>query len=110
MKVHLLFVCSGAKDRSPTATALFNHSTKYIAKSAETYADSVKSISQRLLDWADIVFVMSEGTNRHLTYLKKNFNVKGKLIYDLHVRDMYFRNDPRLRKLLEQRISKVIDL
>lgn len=109
MKKHLLFVCSGAKDRSPTAKDLFAHSIKYTAKSAGTHRDAKKRVTQELLNWANVIFVMSEGTNRHLTYLKENFKVRENPIYDLHVRDMYFRNDPRLRRLLRQRISKIID-
>ena len=52
---------------------------------------------------------MSEGTNRHLSYLKNGFNIKGKKIYDLHVRDIYYRKDPRLTKLLRKRIGEIID-
>ena len=109
MKKHLLFICSGNKDRSPAATDLFRHSNKYVARSAGTYCDTGGKITQRLLDWADVIFVMSEGTNKHLTYLKNNFKIKGGHIYDLHVRDMYFRDDPRLRELLKRRISKIIN-
>ena len=109
MTRHLLFICSGGKDRSPAATDLFRHSDTYIARSAGTHPDAKNKITQKLLDWADTIFVMSEGTNKHLTYLKKNFKTKGKHIHDLHVRDMYFRNDPRLLKLLKLRISKVIN-
>ena len=110
MKTHLLFICSGDKDRSPAAADLFRHSDKYIARSAGTHFDAKKKITQKMLDWAGLIFVMSEGTNRHLTYIKSNFIIKRKHIYDLHVRDMYLRNDPRLHKLLKRRISKIIDL
>jgi protein-tyrosine phosphatase len=109
MKIHLLFICSGDKCRSPAAADLFKRSDNYIARSAGTHLDARKRVTQKLLDWADLIFVMSEGTNRHLTYIKSNFIVKKKRIYDLHVRDMYFRNDSRLHKLLKQRISKIID-
>ena len=106
----LLFVCSSAVDRSQAATDLFIRPKKYVAKAAGTHPDATMRVNQKLLDWADLIFVMSEGTNRHLTYLKNNFDVRGKKIYDLHVRDMYSRNDPRLIKLLKKRISKIISL
>jgi len=109
MKTHLLFICSGAIDRSPAAADLFIHSPKYVAMAAGTHPDSARYVSQKLLDWADFIFVMSEGTNRHITYLKKNFKIKRRHIYDLHVRDMYYRKGPRLRALLKRRISKIID-
>lgn len=109
-KTKLLFICSSAVDRSPTAVGLFAESQTYIAKAAGTHTDATQLITQKLLNWADIVFVMSEGTNRHLSYLKEHFSVRGKKIYDLHIRDIYFRHDPRLVQLLKQRISKVIPL
>ena len=108
MKTHLLFICSSAVDRSPTAVKLFKKSKKYAAKCAGTHSDAATSVTQSLLDWADIVFVMSEGTNGHLSYLRKNFAVKGKKIYDLHIRDIYFKNDPRLIDILTDRLSKII--
>lgn len=107
-KIKLLFICSSAVDRSPTAVDLFTRSRKYTSVAAGTHPDATRLITQGLLDWADIVFVMSEGTNRHISYLKKNFDIRGKKIYDLHIRDIYFRNDPRLIRLLRQRISRII--
>lgn len=109
MKTNLLFICSSAVDRSPAAVDLFAHSKKYVARAAGTHDDATRHVSQKLLDWADHVFVMSEGTNHHRTYLKKHFNVKERRIHDLHVRDIYFRNDPRLARLLKKRIQKIID-
>jgi len=108
MKKRLLFICSSAIDRSPTAANLFSSSQKYIAKTAGTHSDATQCVTQKLLDWADLIFVMSEGTNQHLSYLKNNFDIKGKKIHDLHVRDMYFRNDRRLIKLLKKRINIII--
>ena len=108
MKKKLLFICSSAIDRSPAAAGLFINSKQYTAIAAGTHKDTKRKITQRLLDWADVVFVMSEGTNGHLTFLKKNFIIRNKKIFDLHVRDMYFKNDPRLIKLLKQRVGNVI--
>lgn len=110
MKTHLLFICSSAVDRSPTAVELFKKSKKYTAKCAGTHLDATTPVTQRLLDWADLIFVMSEGTNKHLSYLRKNFATKHKKIIDLHVRDIYVKNDPRLIRTLTKRLSKVIVL
>mgnify|MGYP001604795004 FL=1 len=109
-KKHLLFVCSSAIDRSPTAAGLFKKSKNYIAKFAGTHPDATTRATQALLNWADIIFIMSEGTNGHLTYLRKNFTLRDKKIFDLHVRDMYFKNDPRLIRVLTKRLSKIITL
>jgi predicted protein tyrosine phosphatase len=108
MKKKLLFICSSAIDRSPAAADLFVNSKNFTAIAAGTHLDTTRRITQALLDWADYIFVMSEGTNGHLSFLRKNFILKNKKVYDLHVRDMYFRNDPRLIKLLKKRIGKII--
>jgi predicted protein tyrosine phosphatase len=110
MKAHLLFICSGDKDRSPTAVGLFKGSKRYLAKSAGTHSDAIRVVDQKLVDWADIIFVMSEGTNKHRTFLKKHFDLRGKRIHDLKIRDMYDKNNVRLIGLLRKRISKLINV
>jgi len=106
----MLFICSSAIDRSPTAASLFRKSNIYVAKYAGTHPDATVRVTQGLLNWAHIIFVMSEGTNGHLTYLRKNFALKDKKVIDLHVRDIYFKNDPRLIDTLVRRLSKFIRL
>lgn len=110
MKKHLLFVCSGAIDRSPAAVDLFLNSRKYSARAAGTHVDAKQRVTQRLIDWADYVFVMSEGTNKHLSFLRDNFDIRNKNVFDLHVRDMYFRKDPRLKRILLQRIGNIVHI
>ena len=108
MKKNLLFICSGNVARSPTAVDLFRYSKKYSVSSAGTNKDAPRKITQKLLNWADIIFVMSEGTNKHLTFLKNSFDIAGKTIYDLHVKNMYQRNDPRLVILLRKRLRRIL--
>lgn len=110
MKKHLLFVCSGAIDRSPAAVDLFINSKKYLARAAGSHLDAKQRVTQKLIDWAGYIFVMSEGTNGHLSYLRKNFNIGNKRVFDLHIRDMYFRDDPRLKRILMERIAKIIPI
>jgi predicted protein tyrosine phosphatase len=106
MKRHLLFICSGNINRSPTAESLFLNSRFYEAKSGGTDQDAVVRVSQDLIDWADVVFVMSEKEDGHLTFIEKNFSVKGKLVCDLDIPDNYDRNDPELIGLLRKKIEE----
>jgi predicted protein tyrosine phosphatase len=76
MKRHVLFICSGNCNRSPTAESLFLNSRFYEAKSGGTDRNAVARISQDLIDWADLVFVMSEKEDGHLTFIKSNFSLK----------------------------------
>ena len=61
-----------------------------------------------MLDWADVVFVMSEREAGHVSYLKWNFNLNGKQIHDLKILDRYYRNDPDLVSLLRERLAPFV--
>jgi predicted protein tyrosine phosphatase len=106
VKRHLLFICSGNCNRSPTAESLFLNSRFYEAKSGGTDPNAVVRISQDLIDWADVVFVMSEKEDGHRTFIENNFSVKGKLACDLGIPDNYDRDDPELVELLRKKIEE----
>jgi predicted protein tyrosine phosphatase len=57
MKQRILFVCTGNKDHSPTAEAIYKRDSRLLVKSCGTKADAKVRISQELLDWADKVIV-----------------------------------------------------
>jgi predicted protein tyrosine phosphatase len=106
MKRHLLFICSGNFNRSPTAESLFLDSRFYEAKSAGTDSNAIARITQELINWADLVFVMSEKEDGHLTFMENNFGVKGKVVCDLDIPDDYDRDDPELIGLLRRKIEE----
>ena len=108
MKHHLLFICSGNLNRSPTAESLFSDSKYYESKPAGTDEHAVVRVSQDLIDWADIVFVMSEKDDGHLAFIANNFSLKNKPVCDLDVSDDYDRDDPELISLLRRKIKRVI--
>lgn len=108
MKTKLLFICSGNLDRSPTAEDLFISSDKYDAKSAGTHSDAVKVVTQDYIDWADTIITMCEREDGHQTYLKENFDLKGKQLFDLDIPDLYHRRDPVLVKLLKDKLNKIL--
>jgi len=95
-------------DRSPTAEGLFERSQKYEALSAGTNSMAVQRVSQKLVDWADKIFVMSESEDEHLTHLRSNFNLKGKEVYDLGIPDEYRRGSKELVDLLKKRLAQYV--
>lgn len=105
-KTRLLFICTGNRDRSPTAEDLFRYSRDYEAKSAGTHRCAVQRVTQELIDWADKIFVMSELEDRHLTILENDFDLKGKPVYDLDISDRYERGSQELINLAASRISR----
>jgi len=108
MKRHLLFICSKNFNRSPTAESLFLNSRFYEAKSGGTDQDAIVTVSQDLIDWADLVFVMSEKDDGHLTFIKNNFSLKGKRVCDLDIPDNYGRDDPELIGLLREKVKEFL--
>ena len=82
------------------------HSRFYEAKSAGTDQHAVVRISQALIDWADVVFVMSEKEDGHQTFIENNFTLKDKLVCDLDIPDNYERDDPELLGLLRMKIEE----
>jgi predicted protein tyrosine phosphatase len=107
-KTKLLFVCTGNRDRSPTAEDLFRTSKEYAAKSAGTHAFAKQRVSQELIDWADKIFVMSELEDEHLTFLQTRFNLTSKEVYDLDIPDRYKRGSQELVNLLASRLSRYL--
>jgi len=108
MKKRLLFICSANHDRSPTAEMLFKDSEKYEVKSAGIFPFAVKQVNQEMIDWADIIFVMNEEEDKHLTFLKENFNLEGKEVDDLDIPDIYKREETKLIELLQNKLASYL--
>ena len=58
MSTHLLFVCSKHEWRSRIAASIYRHTPHSRVQSAGTSPTALVTVSQSLLDWADVVFVM----------------------------------------------------
>jgi len=108
MKTKLLFVCSGNRDRSPTAEDLFKNSDTYEAKSAGTHDSATQKITQDLVSWSDIIFVMSERLDGHLSFLGETFDLTGKEVHDLDIPDEYDRGDPALVAIIREKLRPYI--
>jgi protein-tyrosine phosphatase len=78
--------------RSPTAEAVFKNSNVHTARSAGTSGSARIKVSQALLDWADMVFVMEK---RHKQILLEKFPLDKQIIV-LDIPDDYQYMDPEL--------------
>lgn len=110
MKSHILFICSYNNQRSPAGADLIGECDNFETKSAGISPSANKRVSQELIDWADIIFVMNEKEDKHLSYVKNNFDIGQKKIIDLDIPDIYGRYDKRLVFLLIEKISQHLDL
>ena len=68
MKV--LFLCSRNQWRSPSAEEVFRNRQGVVVRSAGTSPKARRRVSQKDLDWADLVVVME---NKHRDMLRQRF-------------------------------------
>ena len=108
----LLFICTSNMTRSPTCEDILRGSTLYETKSAGTAPHAVVRVTQEMIDWADTVFVMSERTDKHLTYLKEHFELGNKEVIDLDFPDFIYdtRGEPKLVAALREKLAQYLTL
>jgi len=102
--VNILFLCSRNKWRSRTAESIFKNNNLHQVKSAGTEPSAQIRVNQKLLDWADLIFVMEK---KHRIRIKKKFNIKHKKenIINLEIPDDYQYMDPELIEILEASLA-----
>ena len=101
---HLLFICSKNQWRSPTAELLFKNHPIHIARSAGTSEKARVRINQKLMDWADVIFVMER---KHKEILKYHFpnSIYNKQVIVLEIEDDYAFWDDGLIGILKEALA-----
>ncbi len=87
---------------------MFSDSDKYEVQSAGFRMIDGRSgqlVTQELVNWANIIFVMDEKYDTHLTRLCL-FNLGNKKVFVLDIRDVFDRKDPMLRSILIDKLAK----
>jgi predicted protein tyrosine phosphatase len=96
---NLLFICSKNQWRSPTAEGLFRNHPEHQARSAGTSDKARIKVNAKLLNWADLIFVM-ERKHQQLLRLRFAELINHKQIVVLNIEDNYIHNDPKLVEIL----------
>ena len=99
---NLLFVCSKNQWRSPTAELLFKNHPLHQARSAGTSDKARIRVNQKMIDRADVIFVMEL---KHLDILKQRFDFTNKLLIELGIEDDYTFNDAELIEILKGHLA-----
>ncbi|AMR34431.1 protein tyrosine phosphatase [Mucilaginibacter sp. PAMC 26640] len=102
---NLLFICSKNQWRSPTAELLFKNHSLHRARSAGTSDKARVRLNQKMIDWADEIFVME---NRHREMVKQNFRLNGRVLTVLDIDDLYQFNDPELVEILRISLAEYL--
>jgi protein-tyrosine phosphatase len=100
----ILFVCTANVDRSPTAESLYAGDPRYEVLSAGVAPYAVVPIDERILRWADRIFVMNESQDRHRSRIAERFPNLDRPVIDLDVEDRWYRGDPELVGVLLERL------
>jgi predicted protein tyrosine phosphatase len=103
--VRVLFVCRQNRKRSATAERVFSKRADLDVRSAGIDPDALVRINERMLDWAQWIFVMEE---RHRQELEQLFPGHAALasVICLEIPDDYAFLDPELVDLLESRVAR----
>lgn len=105
--MNVLFICGKNRLRSPTAEQLFADWANVETASAGVSNDADVPVSQELLEWADLIFVMEQIHRKKLT-ARFGSKLGKKRIVCLHISDEYEFMAPALIKLLEARVTRYL--
>jgi predicted protein tyrosine phosphatase len=94
---NLLFICSKNQWRSPTAELLFKDHPVHTARSVGTSDKARIKVSQKIIDWADIIFVME---SKHRDIVRQRFNFTDQTVIVLDIADDYQFGDAELIDIL----------
>ncbi|WP_123043627.1 low molecular weight protein tyrosine phosphatase family protein [Cohnella candidum] len=99
----LLFICSRNKWRSLTAEKIFDGLNGYEARSAGSEEGARIKVTQGLIGWSDLIFVMEK---KHVRRLKEKFSnqLHSKQIICLDIPDDYRFMDKELIEILKSRV------
>jgi len=102
--MNILFVCSRNKWRSRTAETIFKGHQHHDVRSAGTATDARIKVNEKLVNWADVIFVMEK---RHKQLLQEKFDqsLTGKRIIILDIEDNYQYMDDELIAMLKTSVS-----
>jgi predicted protein tyrosine phosphatase len=106
--MNLLFICSRNKWRSRTSEDIFKHMHGHDVRSAGTAESARVKVNDKLLVWADVIFVMER---EHKRRLKDKFplSMLTKEVIVLGIRDEYQYMDQELVDLLNHAVLTYLD-
>ena len=106
--MNILFICSRNKWRSRTAETIFKTVQIHNVKSAGTENEARIKVTEKLINWADLIFVMEK---KHKERLRDKFGqlIADKEIVTLDIKDDYKYMDGELIEILETSVSPYLD-
>ena len=100
----VLFICHYNRRRSATAERIFAKRSDLDVRSAGTSEDALARVNERMLAWADLIFVMDDTQREALNRLFPNDPALTRVIC-LQIPDEFPFLDVELVRLLEERVQ-----
>ena len=100
----VLFICRYNRMRSPTAERVYARRADLEVRSAGTSSDALARINERMLEWADLIFIMDDEQRRSLEVRFTGHPALQRLIC-LNIPDEFTFLQPELVELLEARVG-----
>jgi predicted protein tyrosine phosphatase len=106
--IRTLFICHHNRKRSATAERVFGKDPSLDVRSAGTSSEALVQVNHRMLEWADVVFVMDDELCDELGRMfPGHASVKRAICLDIP--DKYHFLDPELVTLLQERTKPHLD-
>ena len=102
--MNLLFICSRNQWRSKTAETIFKNRTGFEVKSAGTSKTARIRISRKLIEWAELIFVMENKHKKRLSELFPDL-INSEEVIVLDIPDEFKYMDEEIVKNLEDSVS-----
>ncbi len=106
VRPNILVVCGRNKRRSRTAEHLFKNDDRFNIRSAGLSPKSDRKISEKDLNWAQLVLVMEYGQRTKLNELYSHIDLP--LIEVLDIPDDYEFMDEDLVMILSEKINEIL--
>jgi len=106
--IRTLFICRKNRRRSATAERVFGKDPTLDVRSAGTSSDALVQVNQRMLEWADLIFVMDDDQRRELGRMFPDDASVTRAIC-LDIPDHYPFLHPELVALLRERTRPHLD-
>ena len=104
---NLLFICKHNQMRSRTAESIYSDDSRYDVKSAGISKNAQVKLSEDLIIWADIVFVMENKFKDIIVDLYPIEFISTKIV-SLDIPDTYYYMEPQLVELIKSRVNSFL--
>lgn len=108
MKTKILFICTGNRDRGPTAKALCVQYPNLEARAAGTSKYAITPLTEVMVRETDVLAVMEQG---HAEHIREHYAeaAEGKPLHCLDIPDEFQSMEPALVRLLQERLKPILE-